>query len=107
VSYQLIFYSSVNSKPIQDFIVSTEKVTQAKILKSLDLVEIYGVKAGMPHVKKITKDLFELRVRGKQEVRLLFVQKGKKTCFLHGFLKKTNKIPKNEIKTALKRLTLV
>jgi len=107
MSYNLIFYTTHSTNAIEKFILSTEKYTQAKILRSLDLVEKFGSRVGMPHVKKITKDLYELRIRGKQEVRLLFSQQGRNIYFLHGFLKKSNKIPRNDIETALKRLTLV
>ncbi len=75
-----------------DFIRSTEKPTQAKILRSLDLVGKYGLNVGMPHIKKMTKNLFELRVRGKQEVRLFFSTEGDKILFLHGFIKRQIKL---------------
>lgn len=105
--YKLIFYTSGSSNVIEDFISSLEFSTQAKILRSLDLIEKFGPRVGMPHVKKISRSLFELRIRGKQEVRLLFTQRETTIYFLHGFLKKSNKIARNEIKTANKRLTMI
>lgn len=62
---------------------------------------------GMPYVKKIRADLYELRVRGKEETRFLFTVSKKTITVLHGFKKKRNKIPQKEIKIALKRLTLI
>jgi phage-related protein len=105
MSFILLFYSTGKSKPIQEFISSTEEYAQAKVLRSLDLLEKYGLSIGMPHVKKVEKELFELRVRGKQEVRILFCMRREKLIFLHGFIKKTNKIPIKELKTAKARLT--
>jgi len=105
MQYLLKFYSSGNSNYVEDFIFSTEEFTQAKILRSLDLIRKYGRAAGMPRVRKLAKDLLELRIRGKQQVRLIFKQKGNEIYFLHGFVKKTNKTPTNEIKLAKKRLT--
>jgi len=101
MQYLLKFYSSGNSNYVEDFIFSTEEFT----LRSLDLIRKYGRAAGMPRVRKLAKDLLELRIRGKQQVRLIFKQKGNEIYFLHGFVKKTNKTPTNEIKLAKKRLT--
>ena len=106
MQYLLKFYSSGNSNYVEDFIFSTEEFTQAKILRSLDLIRKYGRAAGMPRVRKLAKDLLELRIRGKQQVRLIFKQKGNEIYFLHGFVKKTNKTPTNEIKLAKKRFML-
>ena len=55
----------------------------------------------MPHAKPIGNSLFELRVRGKQEVRVIYVFAYQNyIVILHGFLKKTNSIPAKELKIA-------
>lgn len=105
--FELIFYSSGNSKPVDNFISKSNPETRGKIFKSLDLVENYGPMIGMPHVKKINKQLYELRIRGKEEIRLLFTCSGQKIYFLHIFKKKTQKIPLRELNLAHKRLTKV
>ena len=56
-------------KEVECFIRSLQKPTIAKALRMLDLLERFGYKLGMPHSKQITAGLFELRVRGMQEVR--------------------------------------
>ena len=58
----------------------------------------------MPHSKKIHKELYELRVKGDIEVRILYGFIGKAAYLVHGFKKKSNKTPKKEIDIALKRL---
>lgn len=85
------------------FIKRLQKPTQAKVLKSIELVEKYGEQLGMPHVKKITPLLYELRIRGNQEVRIFFSREDKEAVLIHGFIKKTQKTPQKEIKTAEKR----
>ena len=56
----------------------------------------------MPHSKKITGDLFELRIRGRQEIRILYTFYRSQIILLHGFIKKTPKIPPKELKIAAK-----
>ncbi len=81
-----------------------EKVTIAKILHTFDLLEHFGHLLGMPHSKKVNDRLFELRIRGKQEVRLFYSFYQGKGIILHGFIKKSQKIPQKEIYIALQRL---
>lgn len=86
------------------FVPTLQKPTQAKILRQLDLLEQYGHHLGPPHVKQLRKDLYELRVRGKQEVRLLFTFRESICYVLHAFVKKTQRTPVREISTALGRM---
>lgn len=58
----------------------------------------------MPYSKKITINLYELRIKGKQEIRLFYTYKNNKIIILSGFIKQTNKTPKNEIQKALNKI---
>ena len=89
---------------IEEFIESLEESTIAKALHTIDLLEEFGSQLGMPHSKKVVQRLFELRVRGEQEIRILYVFHKSSIVLLHGFMKKSQKIPKKEIKIALQRL---
>ncbi|MFA5792579.1 MAG: type II toxin-antitoxin system RelE/ParE family toxin [Candidatus Gracilibacteria bacterium] len=62
---------------VEKFILKLEKPTIAKVLRTVDLLEKFGNDLGMPHSKKIRHNLFELRVRGGQEVRIFAF---KSTC---------------------------
>jgi len=58
----------------------------------------------MPNAKPVGEGLFELRVRGKEEVRTLYVfQLKENVILLHGFKKKTMSILKRDLRIALKR----
>lgn len=92
------------SDEVERFIYSLEKQTIAKVLRTIDLLEIFGNKLVMPHSRKIKSQLFELRVRGAQEARILYAFRGSSAALLHGFIKKTDKIPKKEIEQALRKL---
>lgn len=93
--------------PVEKFIFTLEKQTIAKVLHTIDLLEIFEYKLGIPHSKHIQNDVYELRIRGKQEVRLFYTVKNS-ISIVHGFIKKTQKIPKKEIHIAILRIqTLV
>ena len=88
---------------VEGFINSLEKPAIAKVLRVIDLLENFGHELGMPHSKKITAAIYELRIRGRQEIRFFYCFKGKNIILLHGFVKKSDKIPKKEIKVAIQR----
>ena len=89
---------------VEKFIGSLEKTTVAKTLRTIDLLETFGHRLGMPHSRKIANHLFELRIRAKQEVRIVYSFHKTSIILLHGFIKKSNKIPKKEIDAALQKL---
>lgn len=86
----------INSQ-IKKSVYSLNESTVSKIIKSTDLLETYGKNLGMPYSKKISQNLFELRTRGKQEVRVFYCFYKGKIILLHSFIKKTQKTPKKEI----------
>ncbi|MBI4437898.1 type II toxin-antitoxin system RelE/ParE family toxin [Candidatus Uhrbacteria bacterium] len=89
---------------IEQFIATLEKSTIAKVLRTFDLLETFGYRLGMPHSKKIDTSLFELRIRGVQEVRFLYTfRKGEIVIVLHGFVKKSQKLALKERKLAQQR----
>ena len=90
---------------VRSFIYSLQKSTRSKIGRSLDLLEKNGKSLGMPHVKRITDSIYELRIRGNQEVRIFYFFHLSEIILVHGFIKKSQKIPEREIQTAEKRIS--
>lgn len=88
---------------LDKFIYSLEKPTIAKVLRVIDLLEKFGHNLGLPHSKKVFAQLYELRIRGMQEVRLFYIFHKSQIFLLHGFIKKSQKIPRREIHLALKK----
>jgi len=105
--YDVIFFEMNNRSPAEDFLFSLDEATFSKCLKIINLLEKYGLVIGMPYVKKITSELFELRIREKVEVRFLFSFKNNRFYILHGFKKKRAKILTKDIIIAKNRLTLI
>lgn len=98
----------INVDYAREFIQSLDTKTLARVLRTIDLLEIFGNKLGMPHSKPISRALFELRIRGRTEVRLIYCFYNKQAFILSGFIKKTEKLPPRELAKAqivYKRLT--
>lgn len=100
----IVFESNRGEKYVEKFIKSLNAQTIAKVSHTIDLLEKHGPYLGMPHSKRLTSNLYELRIRGKQEIRMLYGFFRKAIYLLHAFKKQTQKTPQREINTALKRL---
>lgn len=92
---------------LERFIHSLNESTIAKVLRTVDLLEMFGNKLTLPHSKKVHARLFELRVRGKQEVRVFYVFHKDEAVLLHGFVKKSKRTPKKEMFTALQKMKVL
>ena len=86
------------------FVKSLDKATQAKVLRVVDLLEKYGNELGMPFIKKINKVIWELRISGKQRIRILYCMVNDSIWLLNWFIKKRQKTPIGEVETAMKRI---
>lgn len=59
----------------------------------------------MPLVRKLDRDLWEARISlGSRIGRVLFTVKGSVIVLLHGFIKKSQKIPTQDLATTRRRL---
>jgi phage-related protein len=88
---------------LEKFLLNLEPAIASRTYKTIDLLEKYSIQAGMPHVKYLEKNLYELRTAGKQHIRIFFCFNLKKIILLHGIIKKTSKTPLKELSTARKR----
>lgn len=66
----------------------------------------YGPNLGMPFTRSLNKGLFELRIKSKEGISRIFycTIKNNKITMLHGFIKKTQKTPNQDLKLARKRM---
>jgi hypothetical protein len=86
---------------LEQFIQSLEKKTIAKVLRVIDLLEEFGNNLQEPHSKKVQGSIFELRIRGRQEVRIFYIFSKNSAVLLHGYIKKKQKAPIQEIQKAV------
>jgi phage-related protein len=101
----IIFYTSANGqKPVEDFLEHHLPI-KTKTFRILSNIKEYGLISAVPHLKKlIGTPLWEIRILGKDSARILYFIQSKDTIvLLHGFIKKTQKTPPQEITIALKR----
>ena len=98
VKLDIIFISRKENKKFEQFVSSLQTQTQAKIIRTIDLLEKHGLFLPMPHAKKIMTNLWELRTLGKQQVRIIYSVINNKIILLDWFIKKGNKIPAKVIK---------
>lgn len=95
---------------VVDFIESLPVKMQAKIQRTILLLEEFGFFLSEPHTKKIknTDNLYELRVQqGNNICRLFYFHwKGSIYIILSGYMKKTDKVKPGEITRALDLMKL-
>ena len=93
-------------KPALDFILSIkDQKLQAKVFRSLKLLESYGNRLGEPNSASLREGIYELRTKNSSNIvrTLYFFEKGKVIIVTNSFIKKSQKTPKEEIETALER----
>lgn len=105
MSWNILLYEGKGGQqPVEAFIRSLQPSTVAKLRNQLVLLAEFGPRLGMPHAKPLGNALYELRVRGKEEVRTIyFYQKADTIILLHGFKKKTMAIANRDLKIAKMR----
>ncbi|PIP52265.1 type II toxin-antitoxin system RelE/ParE family toxin [Candidatus Roizmanbacteria bacterium CG06_land_8_20_14_3_00_34_14] len=105
--WKIQYYSSPSGQiPVYDFIESLPEDAQSKIHNSFELLAEFGIRLGQPHAKKVTgTPLWELRILGKNSLRFFYLAvAGQTFLMLHGFVKKSQKTPKQDLRLTLKRL---
>ena len=99
------FVTESNRVPVREFIDSLDPKTQRKFFFVVQLLEEFGHKLPQPHAKYIGDEIFELRFKGREgAIRVLyFFFHQDKAIFTNGFIKKSDKTPKNEKEIAIQR----
>lgn len=104
--WQIIYYiSSSGDNPVKDFL-DERPSAKLKAFRIFSHIKEYGITSAIPHIKKLAGTaLWEIRILGEDNVRILYVTRAeKRILLLHAFVKKTMKTPPKEIKIALDRL---
>lgn len=91
-------------KPVDVFIKKQQPQARAKIIHNVRLLQQYGSMLTMPHAKMLGGGLYELRIRGKEELRICYCFKRNTIYLLHAFKKQSQQIPQKELELALSRM---
>lgn len=99
-----VFYKNKNGRePVREWLLSLNKKDRLLIGINIKTVE-FGWPVGMPVCKPLGNGLYEVRTSLKNRIaRVLFCIFSNQMVLLHGFIKKTRKIPKLDKELALKR----
>jgi len=92
------------NEPMREWLKELPRDDKRQIGEDIKTAQL-GWPLGMPLIRKIDKDLWEVRTRLESGIaRVFFTVDGEYMILLHGFIKKSQKTPQNELKTALTRL---
>lgn len=85
--------------PVREFIEKQDHVTITKFGKLVRLLINNGPFLTPPQSKKLRANLYELRVTGKDPLRIFYTKGRDSYYLLHVFKKKTQKTPVRELKS--------
>jgi phage-related protein len=100
------FYRTDSGRePVRDWLLSLDPADRKIIGEDIKDVE-FSWPIGLPLVRSLGHDIWEVRsnLAGSRIARVLFSIESECIVLLHGFMKKTQKTPRQEIETAIKRM---
>lgn len=109
MDFEVSYYTDINgNKPVKDFlseIFSKNQLFFEQCISAIERIK-HRIYHKEPFSKALGDGLFEIRIRLKYDIaRIIFVfAKGRQIILLHGFVKKTEKIPLKELEIAKERL---
>ena len=97
------YVESSGSEPVRKWLKSLDKEIRSIIGKDICTVQ-EGWPLGMPLVRCVGNKLWEVRSTIPNGIaRVIFLMKNDEMVLLHGFIKKTQKMPVKELEIATKR----
>jgi phage-related protein len=98
------FRTERGSEPVREWIKALSIVEKRIIGEDIKTVQ-FGWPLGMPIVRKVEPGLWEVRSRLPSRIaRILFTVTEHKMVLLHGFIKKSEKTPADDLSLARQRL---
>lgn len=101
--FEIIFYDKEDgTEPAKEFILSLDKKMRTKMLRTIEMLQNNGYELREPYSKSVGEGIMELRVKVGSDISrvMYFFVIGKKAILTNGFIKKTQKTPKEEIELA-------
>jgi phage-related protein len=98
------FRTTTGTEPVRDWLKSLEQADRKTIGEDIKTVQ-FGWPMGMPLVRKLETNLWEVRSNLKDRIsRVVFTVHDNTMILPHGFIKKAQKTPATDLNTARKRL---
>lgn len=104
-SLEVRFYKTdAGTEPVRNWLRELSAIDRKAIGEDIKTVQ-FGWPLGMPLVRKMEKDLWEVRVHLDGRIaRVLFTVSSGKIVLLHGFIKKSRATPQPDLKLAKDRM---
>lgn len=98
------FKTDGGTEPVRDWLRELTANDRKTIGEDIKTVQ-FGWPLGMPLVRKMDKDLWEVRIHLENRIaRVLFTVSNGTIVLLHGFVKKTQTTPQSDLKLATDRM---
>jgi phage-related protein len=99
------FYATAQGRePVREWLGELNQASRKAIGADIKTVQ-FGWPLGMPLVRKLQPDLWEVRVSLPDGIaRVLFTTAGSAMVLLHGFIKKSQNLPQSELEIAKRRM---
>ena len=101
--FEIVFYKKEDGRePVKEFLLSTDIKMRAKMLRTIQLLQVNGDDLREPESKHLEDGIFELRAKVGSDISrvLYFFVIGQRIILTNGFIKKKQKTPKAEIERA-------
>jgi phage-related protein len=101
------FKTESGREPVREWLKSLPREQRRIIGEDIKTVQ-FGWPLGMPLVRKLDRDLWEVRIRLPDGIAgVMFTAREGQMILLHGFIKKSQKTPADDLALAKTRLRLL
>lgn len=102
------FYEEDGSAPVESFLAGLPRGPRAKALAIVKLLEEMGPSLPFPYSSQVEGRVTELRTQfGKDKIRLLYFGDARRRfILLHGLIKRTDKLGREDIEIAVGRMEI-
>lgn len=98
------FRTETGNEPVREWLKSLSHEEKKLIGEDIKIVQ-FGWPLGMPLVRKLCSGIWEVRIQLENKIsRVLFTVFENRIILLHGFIKKTQKTPKDDLDLAIRRM---
>ncbi len=107
ILHVVFFCTESGREPVREWLLELDKGDRKVIGEDIKLVQ-FRWPLGMPLVEKLEEGLWEVRshLRGRRIARVLFTVRTGEMALLHGFIKKAQKTPLQDLEAARARKNL-
>jgi len=106
--HKVVFYRLASGRePVREWLKQLGPASRKRVGEDLFTLQL-GWPVGMPLARKIEAGLWELRSNIPRGIaRIMFTEKKGLLILLHGFIKKSQKLPASDLALARRRLAIV